>query len=44
MKMPEKTKAWLKRIGWIGFLFFLVKGIVWLVAGAAIIEWLKDVF
>lgn len=21
---------WLKRLGWLGFLFFLVKGVVWL--------------
>jgi len=21
---------WLKRLGWLGFLFFLIKGIVWL--------------
>jgi hypothetical protein len=23
-------KSWLKRIGWAGFLFFLVKGLIWL--------------
>jgi len=23
--------AWLKRIGWIGFAFFTLKGIAWLV-------------
>ncbi|MEM9919150.1 MAG: hypothetical protein AAF990_13695 [Bacteroidota bacterium] len=28
--MKEKTKAWLKRIGWAGFLFFLIKGLVWI--------------
>lgn len=22
--------GWLKRIGWIGFFFFLIKGLVWL--------------
>ncbi|GAB4091792.1 hypothetical protein [Flaviaesturariibacter terrae] len=27
---PPKWKQWLKRIGWAGFLFFLVKGLVWL--------------
>ncbi len=21
---------WLKRVGWLGFLFFLVKGLLWL--------------
>lgn len=43
MKIPEKTQKWIKRVGVIGFLF-LLKGILWLVAGAAIIEWLKGVF
>jgi len=29
---PQKKdwKAWLKRLGWAGFLFFLIKGLVWL--------------
>lgn len=31
---PEEGTAhrtnWLKRLGWAGFLFFLVKGLVWL--------------
>lgn len=27
-KKPVKT--WLKRIGWAGFLFFLIKGLIWL--------------
>lgn len=27
---PRGAKAWLKRIGVAGFLFFLVKGLVWL--------------
>jgi hypothetical protein len=27
----EKTpRKWLKRLGWLGFFFFLVKGLVWL--------------
>ena len=26
----EKLKKWIKRIGVIGFLFFLIKGLVWL--------------
>lgn len=30
-KQPSKLRTWLKRIGWIGFLFFLIKGLVWLV-------------
>jgi hypothetical protein len=26
----NSTKAWLKRIGVAGFLFFLIKGLVWI--------------
>ena len=26
-----KTGKWLKKLGWIGFLFFLLKGIGWLI-------------
>ena len=25
-----KAVTWLKRLGWAGFLFFTVKGIIWL--------------
>ncbi len=28
--MNEQFKLWLKRVGWLGFLFFLVKGLLWL--------------
>lgn len=44
MRIPEKTMMWLKRFGWAGFFFFLIKGIVWLIAGAAIIEWFQKAF
>jgi hypothetical protein len=27
----SKIKTWFKKIGLVGFLFFLIKGIVWLV-------------
>jgi hypothetical protein len=27
---PSKFRSWLKRIGLIGFLFFLIKGLIWL--------------
>lgn len=27
----EKVKLWFKRVGLAGFLFFLIKGIIWLV-------------
>ena len=26
----NKVKRWLKRVGWVGFLFFLIKGLLWL--------------
>lgn len=26
----ERFKYWLKRVGWAGFLFFLIKGLLWL--------------
>lgn len=29
--MNNKLKQWLKRVGWIGVLFFTVKGIIWLI-------------
>lgn len=28
-KLNNKS-SWIKRIGWAGFLFFLIKGLVWL--------------
>jgi len=28
--MTPRFKTWLKRVGWLGFLFFLVKGLLWL--------------
>ncbi|MFN0274218.1 MAG: hypothetical protein ACKVPJ_00610 [Chitinophagales bacterium] len=40
LKFSEKTKLWLKRVGWAGFFFFLIKGILWLVAGKYILEFL----
>ena len=30
VKAPSKMKVWLKRIGVIGFTFFLIKGLVWI--------------
>jgi hypothetical protein len=32
---PSKNKfiIWLKRVGFWGFLFFLLKGIIWLILG-----------
>ncbi len=39
--MDEKKKQWLKNIGIAGFLFFLFKGILWLIFGTAIYKWFK---
>ena len=30
-KDDSKFKKWLKRVGWAGFAFFTIKGLVWLV-------------
>jgi hypothetical protein len=30
MEKQVKAKMWLKRIGLAGFLFFLIKGLIWL--------------
>ena len=31
--------AWLKRLGVAGFLFFFIKGMLWLIVPAAIVWW-----
>jgi hypothetical protein len=36
-----KWKRWLIRFGWAGFLFFLIKGIIWLLAGYFIFNEVK---
>lgn len=30
MAATSKFKLWFKRLGWAGFLFFLIKGLLWL--------------
>jgi hypothetical protein len=31
-KPPQRSFTdWLKRLGWMGFVFFLIKGILWLI-------------
>ena len=40
--MNEKNKKWIKGIGLVGFLFFLLKGILWLILGSAFYTWLKE--
>ena len=37
----KKLKSWLKRMGLIGFLFFLVKGLIWLAAAGVVALWLR---
>jgi len=32
--------AWLKRIGFLGFLFFLVKGLIWLAVFFGLFKWI----
>lgn len=27
----SKFKTWFKRLGWAGFFFFLIKGLLWLI-------------
>lgn len=34
--MNEKFKMWFKRVGVAGFLFFLIKGLIWLAIFAGI--------
>ena len=36
------AKSWIKRLGFWGFMFFLVKGILWLVIPALIAILLTD--
>jgi len=38
IKSPPKSraKAWIKRIGFAGFLFFLIKGIIWIAVFVAL--------
>jgi hypothetical protein len=39
--MMNKTTTWIKRVGMIGFLFFLAKGLVWLAIAGAAAVWLR---
>jgi hypothetical protein len=32
----QKALAWFKKIGWLGFFFFLIKGLLWLIVPALI--------
>jgi hypothetical protein len=35
----QKTKTWVKRLGVAGFLFFLIKGMLWLIVPALLVWW-----
>jgi hypothetical protein len=37
----KKSEKWMKRVGVIGFLFFLAKGLVWLAAAGIAAAWLQ---
>lgn len=37
-KKGNKAIQWIKRIGFWGFLFFLAKGLVWLVIGYFVVK------
>ena len=32
-------KKWLKKIGWVGFFFFLIKGIIWILISLGAFKW-----
>ncbi|WP_262895833.1 hypothetical protein [Aureivirga marina] len=42
--MQQKVKNWLKKIGLVGFLFFFIKGLIWLAIFFGLGKWLKDLF
>jgi hypothetical protein len=37
-KQPSPLKLWLKRLGFAGFLFFLIKGLAWLALAYFIVK------
>lgn len=36
---PNRKPSWLRRLGLAGFLFFLIKGLLWLAIPAALMAW-----
>gem|GEM_PF-1747900 len=38
-QLHMKIITWIKRLGFVGFLFFLVKGLLWLLVPALIAFW-----
>lgn len=43
-KDQNKLIKWLKRLGWAGFLFFTIKGLVWLAIFFGLGTLIKDWF
>lgn len=41
VKERSSGKTWLKRLGFYGFMFFLIKGLLWLIVPAAIYYFAK---
>ena len=35
----EQIWKWVKRLGIVGFLFFFIKGLLWLIVPAALVWW-----
>jgi len=40
--MNERMRLWFKRLGIAGFMFFLIKGLIWLFFGASLFKWLVE--
>jgi hypothetical protein len=40
--VDHKAKTWIKRIGFWGFMFFLVKGLLWLAIPALLAIWVAN--
>lgn len=38
-KPAPVRRRWCRRFGWAGFLFFLVKGLLWLAGPALVVAW-----
>ena len=43
-EQKSSAKEWLKRIGVAGFLFFFIKGIIWILIFLGLGNWLKNLF
>jgi len=40
--MESKYGKWMRRLGWAGFFFFLIKGLIWLAVFYGLGKWLTD--